>query len=247
MRFFIELQYDGTKYSGWQVQPNAKTVQGVLEKALYFIMSKYIKIIGASRTDSGVHAKQTFAHFDYEENFDFEYLKSRLNSFLPDDINVINIYKVKPHVNARFDAEYRIYEYYISYKKNPFDRYYSFFINKHIDQNKINDAANLILEYDNFEALSKKPSYDCSNICHIKESYFQERNDKIIYVIKSNRFLRNMVRSIVANILMIGTGKTSIDMFRELIESRDRTKSNFSVPANGLFLKKVHYPINIFE
>ncbi|MHC5309375.1 tRNA pseudouridine(38-40) synthase TruA [Myroides sp. LJL116] len=243
MRYFLEFAYDGTAYHGWQIQPNAITVQQTLTHAISTLLKQPIELVGAGRTDSGVHAKQMFAHFDYPLDFDKEKLISKMNSFLPSDIVIYSITQVQDQAHARFDATARTYQYHIHTHKDAFCNAFSYYFYKKLDIDKMNQAAQLLLDYEDFECFSKTNSDVFTFNCTIEKAYWEKTSDnKIVFTIKANRFLRNMVRAIVGTLLEVGTGKIPVEHIHSIIESKDRSKAGFSVPGKALFLTKVSYP-----
>ncbi len=242
MRYFIELAYKGTNYHGWQIQPDAKSVQETLNKALSILLKSEIDILGAGRTDAGVHAKQMFAHFDVDIDFDKEKLVHKLNSFLPKDIAVFKIHAVHPEAHARFDATKRTYEYQIHTKKNAFEADDSWQYGLPLRTDLMNDACKILFEYTDFECFSKTNSDVNTFNCSIQEAFWQQSEDKLLFTISADRFLRNMVRAIVGTMINIGLEKVSLDDFKKIIESKDRSQAGFSVPAHGLYLTKIEYP-----
>ena len=251
MRYFIELAYKGTNYHGWQYQPGVESVQETINKALSLLLKATIDIVGAGRTDTGVHAKQMFAHFDFETEIDTQHLVHKLNSFLPKDVVVFKIIKVANDAHARFDATKRTYEYHIHTMKDAFknDESYQFHLSLNID--KMNEACQILLNHHDFECFSKVNTDVKTFNCVIFEAYWtrgaaeqsgakQEKN-KIVFTIVADRFLRNMVRAIVGTMLTIGTGKISLDDLEKIIDSKDRSQAGFSVPAHGLYLTKIEY------
>lgn len=242
MRYFIKLAYKGTNYFGWQYQPDAISVQETLNKALSTLLRINIDILGAGRTDSGVHAKEMFAHFDYETDIDTEKLVYKLNSFLPKDIAVFKIIKVHNEAHARFDATKRTYEYHIHTKKNAFESDDSWYYSLPLDVEKMNEACKILFEYTDFECFSKTHTDVNTFNCKIFEANWKQNEDKLVFTISADRFLRNMVRAIVGTMINIGSGKVSLNDFRKIIESKNRGKAGFSVPAHGLYLTKIEYP-----
>jgi tRNA pseudouridine38-40 synthase len=242
MRYFIKLAYKGTNYFGWQYQPDAISVQETLNKALSTLLKTNIDILGAGRTDSGVHAKEMFAHFDYETEIDIEKLVYKLNSFLPKDIAVFDLIKVHDEAHARFDATKRTYEYHIHTKKNAFESDDSWYYSLPLDVAKMNEACKILFEYIDFECFSKTNTDVNTFNCKIFEANWQQNEDKLVFIIAADRFLRNMVRAIVGTMINIGSGKVSLNDFRQIIESKNRSKAGFSVPAHGLYLTKIEYP-----
>ena len=242
MRFFIQLSYNGTNYHGWQIQPNATSVQETLTKALSVVLNKKdIEIMGAGRTDSGVHASQMFAHFDFENEIDSQTILHKLNSFLPKDIAVSNIILVDENAHARFDATQRTYEYKINSSKNVFLDKLSWYYNKELNVNAMNESAELLLKFIDFQCFSKVHTDVNTFNCNITEAFWKTENDQLIFTISADRFLRNMVRSIVGTLVYVGLGKISKADFQTIIESKDRKKAGFSVPAHGLYLTKIKY------
>lgn len=247
LRYFIELQYNGGNYHGWQQQLNAVTIQEKLNNSLSILLKTTINVMGAGRTDTGVHAEQLFAHFDVENEFDEKLLIYKLNSILPFDIVIINIFKVKNEAHARFDAVSRSYEYRIWLGKNPFLREVTWQQNFAPSVAKMNEAASLLLNYKDFKCFSKSKT-DVNNYnCSITEAVWKQEGKLLTFHISADRFLRNMVRAIVGTLLEIGLEKISIEDFKKIIESRNRSEAGVSVPAQGLFLTKIVYPTKIIE
>lgn len=242
MRFFIQLSYNGTNYHGWQIQPNATSVQETLTKALNVVLNeKNIVIMGAGRTDTGVHASKMFAHFDYEKEIDSKTVVHKLNSYLPKDIAVSEIINVDENAHARFDAKQRTYEYKINLTKNVFLDELSWYYNKELDVEAMNDAASLLMEFIDFQCFSKVHTDVNTFNCAITQAFWKKENDQLIFTISADRFLRNMVRSIVGTLVNVGLGKISKADFQKIIESKDRKKAGFSVPACGLYLTEIKY------
>ena len=246
MRYFVEIAYKGKNYHGWQIQPDSITVQEALEGALSMLLRKKMEVTGAGRTDAGVHARQLFAHFDSEELLDVNDFIYRLNSFLPKDISVINIFPVKDDTHARFHAILREYQYHIVLKKNPFLEDYAYFLHQKPDVNLMNEASKILLDYKDFQCFSRSKTDVKTYHCKIKKAYWEERDEQLIFTISADRFLRNMVRAIVGTLLDVGAGKTSLSNFHDIIKSKDRSKAGTSAPAHGLFLTKVEYPQDIY-
>lgn len=245
MRYFIELSYNGRAYHGWQNQPNAISVQEVLEDALSTLLKEEITIVGAGRTDSGVHAKQMYAHFNSVNKFSLEKLIYKLNSFLPNDIAVQDVFNVNDEAHARFDAISREYKYKISLLKNVFSFNNSYYFKQELDVNKMNEAAKILFEYDDFECFSKSntdvKTYNCKIL---KAEWIYESND-LVFTIKADRFLRNMVRAIVGTLINVGIGKINVDQLHDIIKSKNRSQAGASVPGHALYLEKIEYPKNI--
>jgi tRNA pseudouridine38-40 synthase len=243
-RYFIFLSYNGAAYCGWQVQPNGISVQEVVANALRTILRQpELEIVGAGRTDAGVHAKEMAAHFDLTNKLENEnILCKKLNSFLPQNIAVQKIILVNNDIHARFSATARTYQYHIITKKNVFKNDFALRIEAPLDFEKMNDAAMLLLQYLDFTSFSKLHTDTKTNNCKIIFAKWQKIDtDEWIFEITADRFLRNMVRSIVGTLLEVGRGKISIDDFEKIIESKNRSLAGTSVPAKGLFLTKIKY------
>lgn len=245
-RYFIELAYNGTRFNGWQIQPNATSVQGNLEKALSTKCREKISILGAGRTDTGVHARFMVAHFESEldqlDHPDFAY---KLNSFLNRDISIFRIYKVKSGAHARFDALSRTYHYYITGRKDPFSQETAWFFRHPLNVTKMNEACAVLFDFIDFTSFSKLHTDVKTNNCKIYEAIWTEKGDQLIFTIKADRFLRNMVRAIVGTMVEVGQGKISVEDFRAIIEKKDRGSAGISVPPQGLFLTEIEYPKSI--
>ncbi|MBD3748265.1 MAG: tRNA pseudouridine(38-40) synthase TruA [Sphingobacteriales bacterium] len=243
LRYFIEISYKGSAYHGWQIQPNAISVQEVFNKALKVILKKDIETLGCGRTDTGVHASQFYLHLDLDEEItDREKMIRSLNAILPQDIAVKNILKVSKDAHARFDATLRSYEYHIHFKKNPFKTDSSWLLRNELDISVMNKAAKIILEYQDFGAFCKANADNFTNLCEVSRSEWEVKEDEIIYHISANRFLRNMVRAIVGTLVEVGNGKLKPEAMHQIIQSQNRSEAGVSVPACGLFLTAVHYP-----
>lgn len=242
MRYFIELSYNGKAYHGWQNQPNAITVQEVIENALSKLLNEKISIVGAGRTDTGVHAKQMFAHFNYAHDFDREQLVYKLNAFLPKDIVIQKIFQVNHEAHARFDALSRTYVYKISAIKNAFTFDSVYFFRPQLDINKLNEGSKLLFNYNNFKCFSRSNTDVKTYHCDIMKAEWDIKNDELIFTIKADRFLRNMVRAIVGTLIEIGLGKMTMDQLKEIIESQNRTNAGASAPAYALYLDQIEYP-----
>lgn len=241
MRYFIEFAYHGKNYFGYQIQPGQITVQEVFEKALSTILRSDIKITGAGRTDSGVHAKKIFAHFDLDSDIP-QNLVYRLNSFLPNDIAAKNVFKVTNDAHARFDATFRTYEYIVSLEKNPFLNDFSWqIINRKLDLERMNEACKILFEFEDFTSFSKLHTDNKTNNCKIYLAEWTKTGTELKFTVSADRFLRNMVRAIVGTMIEIGNGKISIEDFRDIIEAKDRGKAGTSAPPQGLFLVDVGY------
>ncbi|KVV15286.1 tRNA pseudouridine synthase A [Flavobacterium sp. TAB 87] len=241
LRYFIHFAYNGTQYHGWQYQPNASSVQETLQRALSVILNSAVALMGAGRTDTGVHAKQMFAHFDFQSTIDSVVLIHKLNSYLPKDIAVFDIILVHDEAHCRFDASRRTYEYRINTFKNPFVEELSWYFNQKLDVPLMNEAAQLLLQHTNFQCFSKVNTDVNTFDCTIFEAYWKKENDQLIFTISANRFLRNMVRAIVGTLINIGLHKITVLDFEAIIASKSREKAGFSVPAHGLYLTNVYY------
>lgn len=269
VRYFIYLSYDGTRYHGWQIQPNGISVEGEIERCLSTILRQPIDIVGAGRTDAGVHARMMAAHFDIlakdaekdvtadaqeesvtaeageakePETLDCAQLAYKLNRMLPRDISIAKIEPVSDEMHARFSAVRRTYHYYVHLNKNPFERHYSWECHFTLDFNKMNEAAKLLLEYEDFACFCKSHTDVKTTFCKVTESRWIEREDGTWYYrVTANRFLRNMVRAIVGTLVEVGRGRMSIDDFRKVIEGKKRTQAGESMPGNALFLEDIGY------
>ncbi len=271
-RFFIHLAYNGACYNGWQTQPELPTVQLTLEKALSTLLRTPIAVVGCGRTDTGVHASDFYAHFDAEGAVDCNQLVFKLNNLLPPDIAIFDIFPVADNAHARFDATARTYQYHVSDRRLPFrqGQYCRIFFRP--DLALMNEAARVLMEYEDFTSFAKLHTQVKTNICHLSEARWdfvpvksyelrvkseadadadeklRTQNSELItdyewvFTIRSNRFLRNMVRSVTGTLLDVGRGKLTIDGMREIIEKKDRCAAGVSMPACGLFLTKVEYP-----
>jgi len=260
-RYFLELAYDGTHYHGWQVQPNAVTVQQKLNEALTILLRHPVETTGAGRTDTGVHARQLFVHIDVAApqppeggtGVDLQgglssasgskglRLES-LNALLPHDIAVKQIIPVHADAHARFDATMRSYEYRLHFLKDPFKQNYSWLIKGTLDVNAMNQAANVLLEYTDFSCFSKSNTQVFTNNCKISRAEWIDHVDGLVFHISADRFLRNMVRAIVGTCLMVGRREIEPEQIRQIIESKNRSNAGTSVPACGLYLTEVKYP-----
>ncbi len=243
IRYFIELSYNGTRYHGWQIQPNAITVQEELNKALSTLLQNEINVVGAGRTDTGVHARFFVAHFEIPQSIsDFNKLVFKLNRFLSKDISIHRIYDVPPRFHARFDAVSRTYEYHIHQKKNPFLTDFSYFVTHDLDVEAMNEAAQVLFDYQDFTSFSKLHTDVKTNNCAIQFAKWQQTDKQLIFTISADRFLRNMVRAIVGSLLEVGRHKIDTQQFKAIIESKNRSNAGMSVPPQGLFLTEISYP-----
>ncbi len=243
MRYFIWFSYDGTRYHGWQIQPNGITVQSELQRCLSLLLRQEVSVVGAGRTDTGVHARQMAAHFDIDELpmsvFD---LAHKLNGLLPQDIGVSNVAAVDNDMHARFSAIARTYYYYVHTRKNPFLRQFSLELHYQLDYERMNEAARILLEYEDFGAFCKAGSDVKTTLCKVTHAQWHQTSESTWYFeITANRFLRNMVRAVVGTLIEVGRGRMSLDEFRQVIEGKKRTQAGESMPAKALFLEKVEY------
>lgn len=244
-RYFLHFAYNGSGFHGWQLQPNAHTVQEQLQNALLILTGNPIQLTGAGRTDSGVHARNFYAHFDSAVLLNPDELTRlvyKLNRFLPPSIFIIEGFRVKPEIHARFSAISRTYHYYISRQKDPFSAGLTWKYTTALNVEIMNMAAGIIPDYKDFTCFSKTKTQTTTNDCTIYESYFSYNENILVYHVKANRFLRNMVRAIVGTTIEMGKGNMSIDRFREILENGTRSDAGMSVPACGLFLENIEYP-----
>lgn len=250
MRYFIYLSYDGAAYCGWQRQPDAPSVQQALEKALSTLLREDILITGAGRTDTGVNASYYVAHFDCQKQIeDCEKVCYKLNLILPQDIAVSQIRRVRDDIHARFDAKQREYTYIIAQHKNPFRRHSAWQYYVALDFDKMNLAAEKLLQYEDFTSFAKLNSNNKTNICHVtKAEWSRDPKDEsvLVFTIRADRFLRNMIRAIVGTLVDVGRGRYTVEEFEEIIRSKNLSKSSAGAPAQGLFLSDVTYDENIF-
>ena len=245
-RYFVELAYKGTAYHGWQIQHNAHSVQEEVNNAFSKILRSSVEVMGSGRTDTGVHAMQQYVHFDSSIDIDRADFLKRINSILPKDIAVYDISKVKQAAHARFDAQWRSYEYHITLRKQPFLEEQAWYCFYKVDVEKMNEAAALLLEHTDFECFSRVKTSVNNFKCKIKEAYWEQKDDHLIFHITANRFLRGMVRAIVGTLVQVGTEKIDITGFKKILDSQSRSKAGSSAPAHGLFLSRVTYPEDIF-
>jgi len=248
-RYFIKLAYNGLAYGGWQIQPNAPTVQQLIENGLSAISGLKSGLTGCGRTDSGVHASTFFAHFDHENAFSAEDLKSiafRLNRFLPQDIIVFEILPVVSTAHARFSALWREYEYIIIRRKDPFKFHASYFVFDSLDLKLMNTCAEMLIGRHDFQCFSKSNTQVNNYLCDIQFACWTENDHVLQFNVRADRFLRNMVRAIVGTLLDVGRKKVSIQKFQHILNSRNRSNAGYSVPAKGLTLTDVGYPKEIF-
>ncbi|MBL4653933.1 MAG: tRNA pseudouridine(38-40) synthase TruA [Flavobacteriales bacterium] len=243
-RYFVKLAYDGTPFHGWQIQPNANTVQQEIQKALSTILGTKTEVVGCGRTDTGVHASAYFLHFDSDNDFEEDKLISQLNGLLPVEIGICEVYKVTQGSHARFDATLRSYEYRIVRVKSPFEVKRAYQFRLLLDVNAMNLAAKYLLNITDFASFCKLGSDAKTTICKVTQAQWEQKNELLIFKISADRFLRNMVRAIVGTLMDVGLGKISFEAFKSIIETGNRSDAGTSVPAHGLYLTHVEYPKN---
>jgi tRNA pseudouridine38-40 synthase len=241
-RYFLEVSYKGTRYSGFQSQKNANTIQAEIEKAFQVLQKESVVLVGSSRTDAGVHALQNFFHFDFLGIIHPQFVY-KMNAILPDDIVVKSVFEVNKDAHCRFDALSREYKYFIYRAKNPFLKETAFYFPYKLEMETLDKAAELIKSYSDFTSFSKRKTQVKTFTCEIIESKWFWEEGCLVYNVKANRFLRGMVRALVATMLLVSRNKISLDDFRKIIEEKNSTKANFGAPANGLFLVEVTYPV----
>ena len=242
MRYFVTLSYDGTRYHGWQIQPNGDSIQERLQGALSTLLRAEISVTGAGRTDAGVHARMMVAHFDYEEALDGQQLCYKLNRLLPYDISVQKVEQVADDLHARFSATSRTYHYYIHTVKDPFSRAYSCELHYPLDFKKMNEAAAMLLNYEDFGAFCKSGADVKTTLCQVTAAEWHQTSPSTWYFeITANRFLRNMVRAVVGTLVDVGRGRLSLEEFQKVIEGKRRTEAGESMPGNALFLEDIAY------
>jgi tRNA pseudouridine38-40 synthase len=246
MRYFFEIAYNGKKYHGWQTQSNAIGIQQVVEEVLGKLLRENISVVGSGRTDTGVHCVQQFFHADIDKPFDADHLVIRLNSFLPKDIAVRSIRKVRPEASARYDAVERTYQYYITRKKDPLREGLAFYYFKPLDMPTLREATALLTGTHDFECFSKVKTDVNHFRCEIKKAQWNQMDDLLVFTVTANRFLRGMVRAVVGTLLDVGTQKISVEDFKHILKSKDRKKAGMNVPPEGLYLMRVKYPKSIF-
>ena len=243
-RYFIQIAYDGSQYHGWQIQPNAITVQELLDKAMSTFYRQPIETLGCGRTDSGVHATEFYAHFDVENLEESKVLiaVAGINAMLPYQIAVKRIIPVQENAHARFHATARAYKYYLHFEKDPFKLNRSWMVKDKLDIDLMNQAARLLLDYTDFSCFSKSNTQTFTNNCKIVKAVFEELENGLVFTIEADRFLRNMVRAIMGTLVRVGKHEINLEEFRAIIESKNRSNAGQSVPACGLYLVKVEYP-----
>tara|TARA_B100000780_G_scaffold164310_1_gene114852 strand:- start:171 stop:923 length:753 start_codon:yes stop_codon:yes gene_type:complete len=244
-RYFIHLAYDGGAFCGWQIQPNARSVQGDLEENLTKVLREPIYVTGCGRTDTGVHASDFYAHFDVNHSVDGEQLAYKINKMMGGEVAVFSIFQVEDDLHARFSALDRTYHYFIQTTPNPFKRDFSWYFPYELDLEKMNQAAASLLEFDDFSSFCRSGSDVTNHLCDVRKAIFEPIDGGYRFEISANRFLRNMVRAVVGTLLEVGTGKISVDEFKQIVKQKDRKRAGASAKAHGLFLCKIKYPDSI--
>ena len=245
-RYFLEVFYKGAAYSGFQIQENANSVQAEIEKAISILEKNTVTLTGSSRTDAGVHAMQNYFHFDYPHVLHPQFLY-KINAILPDDIGIRRLIKVPANAHCRFDANSREYHYHVYRYKNPFLKDRAYYFPYTLDFDLLQETAAIVKEFSDFSSFSKRNSQVKTFECAIEKSEWKKEDDRLVYQVKANRFLRGMVRGLTGTMLQVGRGKTTVDQFRNIMKSKDCTKANFSVPAHALFLIGVEFPKTLFS
>lgn len=242
MRYFLKLSYNGAPFHGWQVQPNAVSVQSTIEEALSTVLRENISIVGAGRTDTGVNARQMYAHFDYDKEIpDFGKLINSLNRLIGKDIAIYDIIKVADDAHARFDATARTYKYFVTHQKSPFLYPLSWHCPQSLDYEKMNEACEVLKRHIDFTSFSKLHTDVKTNNCRIDYAHWQKEGEMMVFTITADRFLRNMVRAVVGTLVEVGRGKISVEEFEQIILKKDRCSAGTSMPPQALFLWKVNY------
>lgn len=242
-RYFLEIAYEGTAYHGWQLQPNAISVQAVVEKALATLLRQRVRCVGCGRTDSGVHATQFFLHFDVQDPIeDKQHFVFKLNNVLPKDIAAYELLPVAPKSHARFDASERAYSYHIHQRKDPFLQGRSTYCIHHLDLAAMQAACDKLLAVKDFASFCKAGADVKTTLCDLKEARWEKQGHRLIFHIRADRFLRNMVRAIVGTLMDVGKGRISVEEFEEIVARKDRSAAGTSVAAHGLYLSEVNYP-----
>lgn len=246
-RFFLKVQYHGARYKGWQVQPGERTVQGVLQHCVTALLGCPTSIIAAGRTDAGVHARGMWVHFDAAFPLDLNWV-DRLNKFLPPDVSILDLQPVPCRAHSRFDAVSRTYRYYLTVRKDPFSMDGSWIFEHDLNLEWMNSAARKLVGYREYGKVSKKHSDNKTSLCRVIEAFWRRLpGDQIYFSITANRFLRNMVRSLVGLLIRVGTGKLSQDGFDRFFLNGDAPQNSFTAPAQGLYLEEVRYPLGLFN
>lgn len=242
-RYFLRLAYDGTPFHGWQIQPNAKSIQESLNEAFSTILRQKVYTVGCGRTDTGVHARQFYAHFETEKPIDdLEEINYKANQILPKEIAIYEIFPVAQDIHARFSATSRTYEYLITSRKDPFaaNRMYEF--RQALDLKKMNEACQVLFEFEDFESFSRTGSQTEHHLCQMMCAEWREGEHYLQFKVQANRFLRNMVRALVGTLMDVGLEKMTVEEFRNVIKAKDRSQASSSAPAHGLYLVNIDYP-----
>jgi tRNA pseudouridine38-40 synthase len=251
MRYFVQLAFNGTPFVGWQIQPNGDSIQSILQQNMTLLFKENIELTGCGRTDSGVHAKNFYAHFEIEKEItqqNLDYLTNKLNSFLPKEIVIYSIFQVSNDLHARFSAIDRTYRYYVDVSKDPFTFQTAYRVYEPLDVKAMNEAAQYLLQIQDFTSFSKLHTQVNNNNCTVTFAQWIQIDHQLVFTITANRFLRNMVRAIVGTLLLVGKGKITFEQFQEIILEKNRSKAGTSVPAHALFLENVRYDeINDFN
>ena len=242
VRYFIHFAYDGTNYHGWQIQPDANSVQEELQKALSVLLRHDVEIVGAGRTDAGVHARQMVAHFEWDGQLDCQQTAYRLGRMLPRDIAIYRMEPVADDMHVRFSAVRRTYHYYLHTERDPFCRQYSCELHYDLDFERMNEAGRILCTYEDFGAFCKSHSDVKTTLCRVSEAHWIQVDSTHWYFrISANRFLRNMVRAVVGTMIDVGRGRITLDDFRKIVEGKQRTQAGESMPAHALFLEEIEY------
>lgn len=244
MRYFVKLAFNGTRFVGWQIQPNGDSIQSILQNAMTLLFKENIELTGCGRTDAGVHATNFYAHFDIQKEFtqkELDFLTNKLNSFLPKEIVIYKILKVSDDLHARFSAQSRTYRYYIDTSKDPFSFQNSYRVFEPLHVDAMNQAALYLLQIQDFTSFSKLHTQVNNNNCTVTYAQWEQINHQLVFTITANRFLRNMVRAIVGTLLLVGKGKINFEEFQKIVLEKNRSKAGTSVPAHALFLENVRY------
>ncbi len=250
-RYFIKLAYNGKNHHGWQIQPNSDTIQGVMNHAVGLIIRQDVNLIGAGRTDTGVHAREFYAHFDSGQSLGSEeeraQLVFKLNNFLPKEIAVYDIFPVGQKAHARFDATARTYKYYVSKIKDPFCYDTTYYCHGSLNVERMNEAARILFSYKDFTSFSKSNTQTENNFCDLYHAKWEEEGHKLVFTIRANRFLRNMVRAIAGTLLDVGQNKFEVLEMHRIVQDQSRSSAGYSAPARGLFLHKIEYPEGLVD
>ena len=245
MRYFLHLAYNGSAFFGWQIQPDHPSVQETLENCLSLLLhEERVAVTGCGRTDTGVHASSYYAHFDTEKAFsrdECRQLVHKLNNFLPKEIVIFDLFEVAPDLHARFDAESRTYQYHVCTRKDPFKLQFAYHCHRAIDVEKMNEAAALLLQNEDFTSFSKVHTQVNNFICHVTEAHWDRVDDELVFTVTANRFLRNMVRAVVGTLVEVGRHRMSLEQFRQAVLSHSRSRAGESMPAHALYLVEILY------